>query len=157
MEKIMFIVIAVIISINANVLAQEKQNFTRKYQMHQNNYCNMDIPNLSDEQKEKIEKFRIDHMKEMLQFKNQLAEKVAKKQTLMTADDPDINVINTIIDEIGAIKIEMMKKQAEGKLSIRNLLNDDQKVFFDMHGNKHGNKMLGKSHPEKGKCQGHLK
>ncbi|GAB4277657.1 MAG: hypothetical protein Kow0068_00920 [Marinilabiliales bacterium] len=101
--------------------------------------CN--IPDLTDEQKDKIEELKINHQKEMIQLRSQIAEKKAHKKTLMTADKPDMNEINKTIDEIGALNVTIMKKEAEHIQAVRALLNDEQRVYFDMHhcyGKKHG-------------------
>lgn len=104
--------------------------------------CEM-IPNLTDEQKGKIEKLKTTHMKETMQLKNQIKEKKAHERTLMTADKPDMTEINKTIDEIGALQTEMMKKEAAHIQSVRALLTEEQRVAFDMHTGKGGGKMHG--------------
>ena len=91
------------------------------------------IPDLTEEQKEKIEAVKLDHKKQKMQLKNELNEKMAHKKTLMTSDDVDMQEINKTIDEIGAIKTEMMKKDAAHIQEIRSLLTDEQRIYFDSH------------------------
>lgn len=96
------------------------------------------IPDLTEEQKEQIKELEIDHMKEVLSLKNQMGEKEAHLRTLSTAENVDINSIYELIEEIGGIKIQMMKQEATLHQGIRKILTSDQRLFFDM----------GPQHPE---------
>jgi Spy/CpxP family protein refolding chaperone len=101
------------------------------------------IPDLTEEQQKKIDEFAITHQKKMLQFKNQINEKDAALNTLRTADKADMNAINKTIDEMGAIKIQMMKERENHHQQVRAILTDKQRVIFDSHqgmGKGHGNK-----------------
>jgi Spy/CpxP family protein refolding chaperone len=91
----------------------------------------MDLPDLTDQQKEKIADLRMQNMKIMLQQRNQVQEKMAKLRTLETAEKADINAINGLIDEISEIKADMAKQQAAHRQQVRSLLTDEQKVIFD--------------------------
>lgn len=101
----------------------------------------MGIPNLTEDQKTKIGELRTKHMKEVQQLKNQVAENRAHYKTLMTADKPDMDAINKNIDELSKMRGEMMKKNAAHQQSIRALLNDEQRLFFDAH--RGGKRMRG--------------
>ncbi|MDP4225926.1 MAG: hypothetical protein Q8910_06060, partial [Bacteroidota bacterium] len=70
-------------------------------------------------------------MKDMMELKNKLAENQTHFRTLMTAEKPDMDAINSNIDEGMAIKGEMMKKEAAHRQDIRKLLTDEQKLAFD--------------------------
>ena len=98
-----------------------------------------DIPDLSEEQKEQIKELEINHMKEVLPLNNQVGEKEACLRTLSTEDEADINSIYTLIEDIGNIKIEMMKKEAVLHQGIRKILTSDQRILFDL-GPKHHEK-----------------
>ena len=108
----------------------------------------MNIPDLTDDQKEKIKEIRTEHMKEMLPVKNELKEKEAKLRTVSTGENVSLENIYAVIDEIGELKIKMAKKRAAFKFEVRNQLTDDQKVYFDTHGPKrhHSKKMMHKTH-----------
>lgn len=100
------------------------------------------IRNLSGDQEQKIEKIKFPHKKEMMLMKNLLAEKKAHLKTLETTDNADMNAINKTIEEIGAIKTDMMKKKAAHEQEIRKILNEEQRLQYDLrHMNK---KMQGK-------------
>lgn len=102
------------------------------------NQC-QNIPDLTDAQKEKINNLRTAHLKEMLTFKNQLNEKRAHLKTISTGDNVDENKVYAAIDEIGKLKTEIQKKRFKHRQDVRNVLTDEQKVYFDMHtGRGHG-------------------
>ena len=89
------------------------------------------IPDLTDEQQAQIKDLRIDHMQEMTRFRNKLAEKRASLRGSQTQDDPDMNTINTTIEEMGQVRIRMHKAQAAHHQKIRNTLTEEQRAIFD--------------------------
>lgn len=104
-------------------------------------YCQA-IPDLTDEQEQKISDLRMAHMKEMNSYRSDLSIKRAELQKLQTADDADMNKINSKIDEIGKIKTEMSKSRAAHLQNVRALLTDEQRVFFDSgHNHRKGQGM----------------
>lgn len=104
--------------------------------MQEKGKCN--LPNLTEEQQKKIDELRIAHQKEMMAIKNQLQEKKAHLQTLRTAEKADMNAINTTVDEIGVLQVEKMKKKEAHIQEVRKLLNDEQRLMFDMRHSKKG-------------------
>ena len=97
--------------------------------------CQM-IPELTETQKEEIQNLRTTHLKEMQNFRNQVGENRAAYRTLMSADKADQKAIDSNIDAYTKLRNQMMKKQSAHQQQIRNLLTDDQKVFFDNRGMK---------------------
>ena len=89
------------------------------------------IPDLTPEQETKIEALRVDHLKKRTEFRNQMNELRAKKQTLMASDKSDLNAINGVIDQMTSLQNKMMKERAKNHQDIRSLLTDSQKVYFD--------------------------
>lgn len=101
--------------------------------------CAKGIPDLSEEQQAKIDKIHVDLAKETLPLKNLLNEKKAHLKTLTSAEKVNETEVNATIDEIGKLKTDIMKKQTASRLEIRNLLNEEQRVMFDMRrGGPHG-------------------
>ncbi len=133
-----------VLFVTTNVFAQRGYGNgfgQRNGQFNQNGtgyFCN-NIPNLSTDQQTKIGKLRTSHWKEMQNSGNQLAEKKARIQTLRFADNADMNAINKIVDEIGAIQTSMYKNQELYYQDVRNILTDDQKVNFDRFKTGRGN------------------
>ena len=135
-----------------DVFAQQRNGMGRGqgngYGMGQGMVCS-NIPGITDEQKTKMQEFRVVQMKERQQTQNQIREKRAHLITLQTADKVDLNAINKTIDEITALQNAQWKKRAAHKQAIRNLLTDEQRVYFDNH---RGRKGQGRT---QGNCRGH--
>ncbi len=90
------------------------------------------LPGLTDEQKDAIKEIRLEGMKQQLPLKNKKDELNAQLKTQMTADQPNEARINELIEEIGKIDIDKHKIRAKNRLAIRQLLNDEQRLVFDM-------------------------
>jgi Spy/CpxP family protein refolding chaperone len=95
------------------------------------NGCMQNIPDLTEQQVQKIEGLCLGTKKEMMGIKNQLAEKQAHLKTLQDVDKPDMTAINKTIDEISLLKADMMKKHAATRQSVRELLTEKQRIVFD--------------------------
>lgn len=98
----------------------------QRFQQH----CQM-IPDLTEEQQSQIDELRVGQMKEMTSFRNRLMEKRAHLRTLQTKDNPDMNAINQTIEEMGQIRTNMHKALAEHRQNVREVLNEDQRAFYD--------------------------
>jgi Spy/CpxP family protein refolding chaperone len=91
----------------------------------------MGIPDLTEGQLDQIKDLHTAHLKDIKPLKNDVKINHAILDALQTEDDPDLNRINELIEENGKLLTEIRKKQVAHKLEIRNLLTDDQKIFFD--------------------------
>ena len=91
------------------------------------------IPDLTADQLKQIEKLRLEHQKDVLPIRTKLQTKRLELRTLIL-EDKDQKEIEKKVEELGSIRTEMMKKHITHHLAIRNLLTDDQKVFFDARG-----------------------
>lgn len=94
-------------------------------------FCMNNIPDLTEDQEVAIEELRIAHMKEMTRFRNKMAEKRAKFNTMLASEDPDDTEVNNLISDISGLKEKMMKERYSHKRAVRELLTDKQKVWFD--------------------------
>jgi Spy/CpxP family protein refolding chaperone len=91
------------------------------------------IPDLTEEQESKIDELRTSHWNEMKTFHADLDILKAEMQKLKVSDKPDQSAIDGKIKEMGAIKTQMAIAANHHHLAVRELLTDDQKVFFDRH------------------------
>ncbi len=96
------------------------------------------LPGLTDEQKDAIKEIRLEGMKQQLPLKNKKDELKAQLKTEMTADQPNETKINNLIEEIGKIDIDKQKIRAKSRLEIRKLLNEEQRLVFDMRMERKG-------------------
>lgn len=104
------------------------------------------IPNLTDKQMEQIKTLRTEHLKTVTKKRNLLKEKRAHLTVLMTQDHPDQKAIDKTIGEINLIRGELLKERVGMQLKIRNLLTDEQKVYFDKKLSGMGMHKKGKRH-----------
>jgi Spy/CpxP family protein refolding chaperone len=93
--------------------------------------CGQNIPDLTDAQKAQLEKLQIEHMKSMQPLQNELAEKQAQLHTLTTAAEVSMSRINSLIEEIGKLKTEMVKVREKHHQDVRKMLDEKQRLFFD--------------------------
>ena len=89
------------------------------------------IPDLTDEQKDKIKGLHIDHLKSLLPLENQLDEKRARLKSLTTVDNVNLEKIDGVIDDITSINNKIMKSRVRHGQDIRNILTEEQRIIFD--------------------------
>jgi Spy/CpxP family protein refolding chaperone len=105
------------------------------------------IPNLSDEQKAKLEKLHAEHQKLMAAAMGDMEKLAGEMQGLMK-DPVDVKKVEAKIDEMAAKKAGMQKKCLAHRMAVRALLTDEQKAklgdmgcgMMMMHG--HGGMMM---------------
>jgi len=91
------------------------------------------IPNLTEEQQDKISKIRTTHLKVSNELRNKLKEKRAHLQTLTRTDNVNQKEVDATIDDITSLQNQLMKNVTKMRLEIRALLTDEQKVYFDSY------------------------
>lgn len=101
----------------------------------------MNLPGLTDEQKEKIDQLKTNFMKEKQPLLNKMAVKKAELKELSTGDDVDMKAVHKKIEEINDLQETMMKKHATHRQEIRQQLNDKQRLIYDQHGHGMGMNM----------------
>jgi Spy/CpxP family protein refolding chaperone len=112
---------------------QGRQGVRMQDDPRMNQKCEQMIPDLTEEQENKISELRTSHMKNMLEDRNLLNENRAKLRTLQTQDNPDMDAIHSLIEEMGKIRTEMQKERASHHQEIRSMLSEEQKLYFDKH------------------------
>ena len=163
------LVTVILFGTQTDIFAQQRKGMGNAQQVNSvkansNSYgqgyvCNS-IPGITEEQKSKMQDLKLIQMKERQTNQNQMREKRAHLITLQSANKADMNAINKTIDEITALQNTQWKKRAAHKQAIRNLLTDDQKVYFDNysgrkgHGHKKGNCNNGRNGRGNGNGQG---
>lgn len=93
------------------------------------------IPDLTEEQQSRITELRTAHLKEMQEFRNKIDENRVQYRSLVTGDPANRSAINEKIDEFTVLKNQMMKKQANHRQEVRNILTEEQRVYFDSRTN----------------------
>ena len=122
-KKVIFVSVVMLLAVSA--FSQRGMGY---------NSCRMNmIPDLDEEQEQKIEDLRVEHMKKMLPLRNEMQEKKARLHTMMTSEEVDMDAIDQQIDEIGELHVKMLKERTGHKQNVRALLNDEQRIIYDMH------------------------
>ena len=88
--------------------------------------------NLTDTQKEAFKQSIMAMHKQIKPIRNELGEAMAHQKTLMGAENVDLAAINSNIDKIGALRIEIAKIQIKNRLDMRAQLTDEQRQKFDL-------------------------
>ena len=149
--KVISLFIVATLLISTTVLAQpgnqgnqfpQRKAMMMKQSAHQkNNYQKF----FTVEQQETMKALRLETVKKVKPFKNELRELMAHQQTLTTADNADLKAINKNIDKISGTKTEIAKIMAAQHQQIRSLLTEEQLVRFDTMKNNRGKRPGGDS------------
>ncbi|MBL3656453.1 Spy/CpxP family protein refolding chaperone [Fulvivirga sediminis] len=89
------------------------------------------IPKLTEDQKGKMKEMRLSFYKETLPLKNELNEKKAQLRTLTTVESPNMKKVNKLIENMGAIEVELKKARVAHHQEVRSQLTEEQRIFFD--------------------------
>ncbi len=107
--------------------------------------CCDQIPNLTADQKAKIQKLHFEGQKKMISLKAELEKQKLELKALLM-EQKSGKEMDAKIDEIFKIKAQILKECLANCNAIRNLLTDEQKKHFDLklcigtdcgHGSKH--------------------
>ena len=100
---------------------------------------------LTDEQRAKLAKVKLDYMKAKAPIKAKMKAVKVDLAILVTTDKPDMNAINNKIDELTKLKNDKMKEKYKYIAAKRKVLTAEQQVLFDtrvikkaMHGKGKG-------------------
>jgi len=91
------------------------------------------LPNLTAEQKVKLEKLHLDCQKMMPAAKAEMEKQALEMKALMK-DPVDVKKVEAKIDELAKMHADMQKKCLAQRLAVRALLTDEQKTKFDEMG-----------------------
>jgi len=135
------LMLVVLLSLSAAVMAQSADNGSRKSSRTHDREMRLDDEergpknglNLTDEQKEAMKQSMMAAQKQLQPLRNELGELKARQKTLMTAQEPDTDAINKNIEKMGAVKVEIEKIQAKQRLEMRAQMTDEQRMKLDFH------------------------
>lgn len=140
-RKIIIMVLAsILVTLQLGVNAQKFNRGQRdadnrpRQDMQKMNKGQMDatcLPGLTDEQKEKAKTFKVEFLKKITPYQDQIAEKRAHVRSLSNQENPEMDKINSTIDEISDLRAEIMKAKAAHHQDIRNILTEEQRILFD--------------------------
>ena len=91
----------------------------------------LNLPDLTTEQQDKIHQADLDHMKTMTPLHNQIREKKARLQTVLTTSPFDAKAADQVAEELGKVETAILKEMIKHDQALRNLLSPAQQVLFD--------------------------
>jgi Spy/CpxP family protein refolding chaperone len=91
----------------------------------------MGIPNLTDEQKTKMQDLRLGHQKEMIPLRSDLQKLHANMKLEITADKFNESKVKSIQGEISKVMNEIASKMILHQRAVRDLLTPEQRKHFD--------------------------
>lgn len=86
--------------------------------------------NLSEDQKESMKAIQIEHQKKLTPLKNKMVELKAQQRTLMSEEVVDMKLVNKNIDDQTALMNKIQKLQAEHRMAVKGILNDEQEMMI---------------------------
>jgi len=105
------------------------------------------MKSMTKEQKMKYLKLKLAHKKKKILVMLDIKKAKVELMTLLTTNSPDKGKIGKKIDELLALKKKKMNLGVDHKIAVRKILNDEQKLKFDMY-------LLKKAMKGKGKRRG---
>ena len=93
----------------------------------------LNIDGLTEDQKAALRKLHVARMEKSIQHRSQMEVLQARKRSAMIMKDTNVNEVNKIIDEMGALSTAWMKEAVAHREEIRKHLTDEQRVLFDSH------------------------
>ncbi|MGD8925563.1 MAG: periplasmic heavy metal sensor [Thioalkalispiraceae bacterium] len=94
--------------------------------------CGGWMAGLNDAQRKSVDKLRLDYHKKKFPIKARLKQAQVDLALLIASDKPSDKAINKKIDEILKLKGEKMRLKTQHKVAVRKLLDEDQRVKFDL-------------------------
>ena len=96
----------------------------------------LQLLDLTQEQKDQIKEIHLSHMKDIQPLKDEVKINRVKVDALLKRDDPDMKQIVSLVEANGKLLTQIRVKSIEQKISVRNLLTDEQKIIYDAHGQR---------------------
>jgi Spy/CpxP family protein refolding chaperone len=127
-KTIVLLSVTLLMATGIDALAQRGRGFDRGRGAGQ--AC-LNIPGLTDDQRDQMSELRTAHLREMQTFRGQIDINRAQYRALINEENASMTAINANIDERSALRNQMEKKQAEHHQAVRRLLTEEQRVYFD--------------------------
>lgn len=141
-----YLLFVMVLFLSLNISAQRNNRGTQ-----QGNCFN--LPELTQEQENKINELRTDRLQESTAHRAKMDELRAQKRSLSIAEKPDVSKINSIIDEMAALRADHMKSLEQHRQSVREILTPEQRAVYDSRPNMR-NRANGKGYNRPGQGRG---
>ncbi len=94
----------------------------------------LNIPNLTDEQQDQLETMRTQRIAASTAHRAEMNELRARKRSISISENPDMNELENIIDQMAELRAEHIKSAANHRQQVREMLTSEQRVYFDRMG-----------------------
>lgn len=128
-KTVLFFVVALLMATGMDAFAQRGRGMAPRGGAGAGQVC-MNIPGLTEDQLQQIRELQTGHISEMQTYRDQIDINRIQYRSLMR-EGADMGAINSNIEERAAIRSQMEKKQAQHHQSVRNILTEDQRAWFD--------------------------
>jgi len=91
----------------------------------------MEIPDLTDDQKNKMEDIHLKYQKQIQPLQNQIGEKEARLRTLMSEEKVNKSDVYKVVEDIGDLQTKIRKLHIDMRIEVSQILTDKQKVFMN--------------------------
>jgi Spy/CpxP family protein refolding chaperone len=91
----------------------------------------LELPDMTDAQRESIKKADLKNMQVMTPLKNQMREKKARLASILATGPFDQNAADQVADDIGKLASSLLKAQIRHDQELRGILTPDQQIIFD--------------------------
>lgn len=93
---------------------------------------------LTEEQQDQIKQLHLAFIKDVQPLRDEVKINRLKINTLMKNDDPDMQQIVSLVEADGKLLTQIQVKSIRHRIDVRNLLTDEQKIIFDAHRDRMG-------------------
>lgn len=114
----------------AIMFAMIPEGFSQRGGQSPRNACN-NLPDLTQEQQTAIRQLQSTRASSVPLYRAQMNELQARKRTLSLADNPDMDQINKVIDQMEKLRADNLKQMAAHRQAVRQILSPEQRAIFD--------------------------
>jgi len=133
----LLVAIIVVLGLSLSVMAQPQQR-RQMPQQSMRAQSGLQFLDLTEEQKDQIKGIHLAYMKDVQPNKDEVKINRAKINALLKNDDPDMKQIVSLVEANGKLLTQIQVKSIDRKINVRNLLTEEQKIIFDAHSEKMG-------------------
>ena len=129
LKSVLLFAVALLMATGMDAFAQRGRGMAPRGGAGTGQVC-LNIPGLTQDQSQQITQLRTRHLGEMQAYRDQIDINRIQYRSLIR-EGADMGAISSNIEERADIRTQMEKKQAEHHQSIRNILNEEQRAWFD--------------------------
>jgi Spy/CpxP family protein refolding chaperone len=135
----LLVAIIVVLGLSLSVMAQPSRRGPMPHRS-MTLKSGLQLLDLTEEQKDQMKEIHLAHMKDVQPLRDEVKINRVKVDVLLKRDDPDMKEIVSLVEANGKLLTQIQVKSIEQKISVRSLLTDEQKIIYDAHSERMGNR-----------------